>query len=424
MKKKHLFMGLFCLIAYFSCSDDKKSDGEPYDPSKPAEITTFMPDTGRIREKFIIKGTNFGTDKSKVEVYFKDNDGSRKATVIGIDNSTIYCLAPRQLAGNNKVEVIIDGKTSSLDKTFHYIVAENVSTIAGKPGTGGTDDGTLVDARFSYIQGIGALGDETVIVFQRDNPAVRLVSVKDNKVITLQNAFQAGKPAVSKDKARVYAAGQNSPHVIYMYTKESGWSHSRIGQLGTDVTGIVRALAFDETEEWLYFCDATGKFGRYNIKTQERQILNEKIRSGTSDVSYLAYSAAQDCFYWSAQSAYGIYKISKDGQTVEAYAGFNGNAYQDGYVQDAKFVQPNGLTIDEDGNIYITEGHGGHIIRKISIKEGYVSTIAGTYNAAGNEDGSPLTAKFNYPYDISYDGEGGYWICEGWGVCIRKYAVE
>ena len=279
MKKKHLFMGLFCLIAYFSCSDDKKSDGEPYDPSKPAEITTFMPDTGRIREKFIIKGTNFGTDKSKVEVYFKDNDGSRKATVIGIDNSTIYCLAPRQLAGNNKVEVIIDGKTSSLDKTFHYIVAENVSTIAGKPGTGGTDDGTLVDARFSYIQGIGALGDETVIVFQRDNPAVRLVSVKDNKVITLQNAFQAGKPAVSKDKARVYAAGQNSPHVIYMYTKESGWSPSRIGQLGTDVTGIVRALAFDETEEWLYFCDATGKFGRYNIKTQERQILNEKIRS-------------------------------------------------------------------------------------------------------------------------------------------------
>ena len=35
-----------------------------------------------------------------------------------------------------------------------------------------------------------------------------------------------------------------------------------------------------------------------------------------------------------------------------------------------------------------------------------------------------LEATFNYPYDICYDGEGGYWIAEAWGKAIRKYAVE
>ena len=56
--------------------------------------------------------------------------------------------------------------------------------------------------------------------------------------------------------------------------------------------------------------------------------------------------------------------------------------------------------------------------------EGYVSTVAGQVDVASQIDGTPLEATFNYPYDICYDGEGGYWIAEAWGKAIRKYAVE
>ena len=45
----------------------------------------------------IIIGNNFGNDKSAVTVLFTDNmEKENKAAVVGVDNTTIYCMAPRQ----------------------------------------------------------------------------------------------------------------------------------------------------------------------------------------------------------------------------------------------------------------------------------------------------------------------------------------
>lgn len=72
----------------------------------------------------------------------------------------------------------------------------------------------------------------------------------------------------------------------------------------------------------------------------------------------------------------------------------------------------------------IVDGFKGYCLRKLDILDGYVSTVAGQVDVASQIDGTPLEATFNYPYDICYDGEGGYWIAEAWGKAIRKYAVE
>lgn len=79
-----------------------------------------MPVEGKLREKVIVKGSNFGTDKSKVKVYFVDEAAERLSTVIGIDNNTLYCLAPGQLPGGNRIKVIVDGKEVTTDGTFKY----------------------------------------------------------------------------------------------------------------------------------------------------------------------------------------------------------------------------------------------------------------------------------------------------------------
>lgn len=346
--------------------------------------------------------------------------------MIGADNNTIYCLAPRQLDGHNKIKVVVHGKEVDVASTFRYVVGENVSTITGSAANTGTVDGTLAEAKFNYIHGVGAIGNDAVLIFQRDNPAVRLVSVPDNVVITVQSGFQGGKPAVSKDKTKVYATGWQSPHVIYVYTKVSGWAPSRIGQLdgGGNTFGKVRSLALDASEEHLYFCDANGRFGRYKIATQKVEILNAATGAVSSDGNYLIYNPRDNSFYVSCANKFGIYKISPDGQTVISYAGFNGAAVRNGYVNECAFAQPNGLTLDEDGNIFVCDGFNGMIIRKISIVDSYVSVVAGAQNVVGQIDGNPLNARFNYPYDISNDGEGNYWIVEGWGCAVRKYAVE
>lgn len=84
-----LFTGMLltCLAA---CNKKETSSvAVPYDSSKPVEVTSFMPDSGGIKTKFVIKGSNFGNDKSKISVYFKDVDRERKAVVIGVNSETI-----------------------------------------------------------------------------------------------------------------------------------------------------------------------------------------------------------------------------------------------------------------------------------------------------------------------------------------------
>jgi DNA-binding beta-propeller fold protein YncE len=93
---------------------------------------------------------------------------------------------------------------------------------------------------------------------------------------------------------------------------------------------------------------------------------------------------------------------------------------------------PHGMTVDVDGNIYVTDGSRarGQSIRKISIHSGYVSTVAGQkINSLPAEtslvDGrTPAEAIFRLPRDIAFDGGGAFYIVDGWGRRLRKYAIE
>ena len=420
-----LVLALLFLIGSCKDSDDNKTTGATYDPNQPVTVESFMPVEGKLREKVIVKGSNFGTDKSKVKVYFVDEAAERLSTVIGIDNNTLYCLAPRQLPGGNRIKVIVDGKEVTTDGTFKYEQAQNVSTISGSASKDGNDDGDLASAKFKYMWGIAAVGNNTVLAYQRDDPRVRLISVDDNKVTTVHPGFKGGKPAVTKDKQRVYSIGWEGTHTVYVYMKASGWAPTRIGQLGSTFSGKIGAVALDETEEWLYFVDSNKNFGRFNVKTQEVTLIKQLELSGslgTNPGPYLIYYFVDSNFYMSDQNLSSVYKITPDGECEWFCGSATQKTVQDGLREEALFAQPNGMTVDEDGNFYIVDGFKGYCLRKLDILDGYVST--GQVDVASQIDGTPLEATFNYPYDICYDGEGGYWIAEAWGKAIRKYAVE
>lgn len=422
-----LVLTLLFLIGSCKDSDDNKTTGATYDPNQPVTVESFMPVEGKLREKVIVKGSNFGTDKSKVKVYFVDEAAERLSTVIGIDNNTLYCLAPRQLLGGNRIKVIVDGKEVTTDGTFKYEQAQNVSTISGSASKDGNDDGDLASAKFKYMWGIAAVGNNTVLAYQRDDPRVRLISVDNNKVTTVHPGFKGGKPAVTKDKQRVYSIGWEGTHTVYVYMKASGWAPTRIGQLGSTFSGKIGAVALDETEEWLYFVDSNKNFGRFNVKTQEVTLIKQLELSGslgTNPGPYLIYYFVDSNFYMSDQNLSSVYKITPDGECEWFCGSATQKTVQDGLREEALFAQPNGMTVDEDGNFYIVDGFKGYCLRKLDILDGYVSTVAGQVDVASQIDGTPLEATFNYPYDICYDGEGGYWIAEAWGKAIRKYAVE
>lgn len=104
------------------------------------------------------------------------------------------------------------------------------------------------------------------------------------------------------------------------------------------VDGEIYATALDDEGKWLYFRDHKARFGRMEIANPENvEILNDKCGDIDKNVSYLAWSPVDKCFYMSLQNKHGIYKISHDGKTVEMFAGFNGVGSQDGPKMSASF---------------------------------------------------------------------------------------
>ena len=56
-----MLMILASLFIWGACSASDEGNGNGgYDPGVPAHITTFLPDSGVIRSKFLAEGHNFG----------------------------------------------------------------------------------------------------------------------------------------------------------------------------------------------------------------------------------------------------------------------------------------------------------------------------------------------------------------------------
>ena len=427
-------------IGLVSCSDDyhyetPKISGPAFDPSLPVTVSEILPDSGGYLTQFVIKGSNFGTDPSKIDVIF---NGNRKATVVSSNGTTLYGICPKQENGNNLVTVRVDsvGEPASCPNTFKYTKVERVSVLAGKSGTGGYVDGSPIDARFNYMYGVGVVAGNNVVVMEGRNNRVRMISETDNKVVTLLTGGpNFGHPAVSQDRKRLFAIQINQPHAVYSFDQINNWSPKRLATSlqykdasgnSQVVDGDIYSCALDDEGKYLYFRDHKARMGRMEIANPDNvEILNDKCGNVDKNISYLVWSKVDKCFYLSLQNAQGIYKVSKDGKNVEMYAGFNGVGSQDGPKLSAAFKNPAGLAFDVDGNMYITDSMG-FTIRKIGHEDGMVTTVAGSYTKTNNNkvEGLPLETTFNYPYDIDVDDDGNFYIVEGWGCDVRKFAIE
>lgn len=414
-----------CTATVLGCKEnnDTALTGVAHNPAIPVEVNTFMPDSGGIRTKFVIKGSNFGNDESKVSVYFKDNETERKAVVIGIDNETIYCLAPRQNGGRNTIRVEIDGKTASSEKAFKYIVAQNVSHIVGVRGEGRATDGSLAEGRINRTFGIAALGNDELLTFESLVSTVRFISVPSNKIITIQTSFDGTQPAVTKDRSKVYSIGRSFPHRVYVYERNTLWAPKIVaGQIAT-APGVIMSACLDNNEQWLYFRERGGAFGRLELANPTNVEIIKATTPGANsgDYNYMAYSPIEDCFYYTVQGTHSVYKLSKNGDAV-LYAG-NGLGRADGLRTDAQFNQGSGILIDLDGNIWIADS-SNHTIRKINKNSGFVSTVAGLAGIQGSSSGAPLLSTFDYPYAFAVDENNSMFIGESWGCTLRKLAIE
>jgi len=107
--------------------------------------------------------------------------------------------------------------------------------------------------------------------------------------------------------------------------------------------------------------------------------------------------------------------ISKDGN-VRTVAGCGEKGFADGASVKAMFNHPCGIALDKEGNMFVADEFN-HRIRKIS--QGVVSTIAGCSHF-GDEDGEGTMAKFHSPQGVAVDAEGSIYVSDTWNHIIRK----
>ncbi len=110
----------------------------------------------------------------------------------------------------------------------------------------------------------------------------------------------------------------------------------------------------------------------------------------------------QDQVYFADANNAAIRMVDLNTRVVSTVAGDGTPGYQDGPGSQARFDQPQGLTLDPiSGDLYVAD-FGNRIIRKIS-SDGTVSTIAGVPGSSGIQNGPALTAEFMSPTALLWD---------------------
>ena len=103
-----------------------------------------------------------------------------------------------------------------------------------------------------------------------------------------------------------------------------------------------------------------------------------------------------------------------------AGTGVSGATGDGGPAVKAQIGNPYGLTIGPDGALYVCE-IDTHRVRRIDLKSGKISTVAGTGEMGYSGDGGPATnAKLNEPYEVRFDGEGNMFFVEMKNAIVRR----
>ena len=102
-------------------------------------------------------------------------------------------------------------------------------------------------------------------------------------------------------------------------------------------------------------------------------------------------------------------------------AGYSGDG---GPAKDAQFKQPHSIQFDPAGDLFVCD-IGNHVIRKVNMKTGVISTFAGVGKAGPTPDGSPIAGTpLNGPRSLDFDAAGNLWLATREGNQVFKFDLK
>jgi uncharacterized protein YjiK len=269
-----------------------------------------------------------------------------------------------------------------------------VTTLAGIAGTLGSADGTGADARFGEPFGVTVDSAGNVYVADTDNNTLRKITPAGVVTTLAGTASMVGSADGTGAAARFrrpQAVAVDGAGNVYV----ADTSNATLRKVTP--TGVVTTLA--GTASMVGSADGTGAAARFN------------------QPSGVAVDSAGNV-YLTDRGNNTLRKVTPAGvvTTLAGTAGMAGSA--DGTGAAARFNQPIGVAVDSAGNVYVAD-RGSNTLRKVT-PAGVVTTLAGTPNTFGSQDGFGADARFHNPQGAAVDGTGNVYVADTGSSTLRK----
>ena len=261
-----------------------------------------------------------------------------------------------------------------------------VSTLAGKPGGPGTNNGSGAVVRFNTPRSVAVDGSGNVYVADSSNHTIR----KSTPAGAVTNL--AGLATVSGTNNGMGSTARfNTPYGLAVDTNGNVYVADTFNDTIRKVSSAGGVTIFAGSLTVSGTNDGTGTAARFFRPTSVAT-----DRSGTIYVADTANST--------------IRKITPAGvvTTVAGLATVEGT--NDGVVTAARFNFPYGVAVDANTNVYVADSFN-RTIRKIT-PAGLVTTLAGSAGIPGYTDGVGFAAQFNFPVGIGVDTNGNVYVTE------------
>jgi hypothetical protein len=280
-----------------------------------------------------------------------------------------------------------------------------VTTVTGDVWKHGPGDGTNLDARFNYPQGVAVDGAGNIFVADTYNDTLRKVTpVGTNWVVTTIAGTAGSSGSANGTNGAVqfdhpYGIAVDPAGVLYVADTFNS-TIRKLVPVGTNwVSSTIAGLAHNSGT-----ADGTNSIARFNGPS------SLIVEGGTN-------------LYVADFNNHAIRSVTLSGtnwivKTIAGIAGIPGLA--DGTNSAARFYQPQGLCQGNFGNLFITDS-GNSLIRKLrrAGTNWVLTTVAGSADSTGFSDGVGASALFYQPFGVAVDATGLLFIADSSNNLIR-----
>ena len=388
------------------------TEGGAYTGTTTATLTVVNASTGMNGDQFQCVATNTVNGSTTSATSNIATLNVTVGTIISTVAGTVGVSATKDGTGTaaqftNPASVAVDpaGNIYVADPTAQVIRKITstgvVSIFAGALNTSGTADGAGTAARFNGPSGVAVDGSGNVYVADTNNHTIRGISGTTGNVFTL--AGTPGQAGSVDSNGSATPARFNFPFGV-----------------AVDTFGTVYVA--DTYNHMIRRVAANGTVSTMGGSAGIRGTADGGL--GTSRFAYpIGITVDAQGFIYVADSQNNTIRKINQGNVVTTIAGTAGAAgTADGVALTvARFNQPNGVAVDSTGTVYVADTFS-HTIRSIVTTNGVatVTTLAGLAGTQGSTDGTGAVARFSQPNSLSVDANGNLYIADTQNRTIRR----